>query len=92
MNAPEPANASENGLEGDANVGESPEDPGHAQVPRNAGLPTGQMPGYPQMNAGLTPEQQAMQYGGYMGGRPAQGVPNYPMPPGQHMAPQPHAQ
>jgi pheromone receptor transcription factor len=86
LNAPEPSSANGDGLDDQV---ESPEDQSHASVPRG-GIPPAPMQGYPGMNAGLTPEQAAMQYGQYIGGRPQAGG-QYPMQPG-HMAAQPHAQ
>ncbi|KAF2669450.1 SRF-TF-domain-containing protein [Microthyrium microscopicum] len=86
LNAPEPANANENGLEGESQV-DSPEENPHAQAPRG-GMGAAPMQQYPNMGQNMSAEQ-ALQYNQYLRAGQA-GATQYPMPP--HMAPQPHAQ
>ncbi|KAI4186073.1 MAG: hypothetical protein LQ346_005764 [Caloplaca aetnensis] len=78
LNAPEPPQGGENGVDGESNV-ESPEDVNHGQIPApQANMPRGG--GMPPQAHYITPEQQQqMAYQQYMQQQNVGG--QYPMPP-----------
>ncbi|KAI4263234.1 MAG: hypothetical protein L6R42_001615 [Xanthoria sp. 1 TBL-2021] len=81
LNAPEPPQGGENGVDGESNV-DSPEEVNHAQIPApQANMPGHRGGGMPQHY--ITPEQQQqMAYQQYMQAQQQQSVGGqYPMPP-----------